>query len=167
MIAPIQTPLRGLVAVARERAFDGRVHVTPFEGECRLSITDMLASMQGLPDGFADYCEARINGELVPRDRWSKVYPKHNPFVDVSVTFTVPLRGSGGSSSGGAHKNPLAIIASIVVLLAAAAVSGGALGAFGSFAIGAATFTGAQVIGVGIGIAGPMASNALAREEVS
>jgi hypothetical protein len=83
----------------------------------------------------------------------------------VSVTFTVPLRGGGGGSSGGAHKNPLATIASIVVLLAAAVVSGGALGTFGSFAIGAATFTGAQVIGVGIGIAGPLAPNALAREE--
>jgi hypothetical protein len=162
MNAPIRIPNRSVVAVAKERPFDGRVHVIPVEADRRLSIADVLASIPDLPPDFADICEARINGERVPRELWARVYPKNNPFVDVTVHFTIPMRGGGGASgSGGGQKNPLAMIASIAVLLVAAVVSGGALGALGSFAIGQATFTGAQVLGLGISIGGALEVDAL------
>jgi hypothetical protein len=48
------------------------------------------------------------------------------------------------------------MIAEVAILLVAAVVSAGAFGPMGTFAIGQATFTGAQVLGLGIGIAGEL-----------
>lgn len=156
-------PLRGLVAVVRERPFDGRVHVEPFTGECRLSISDMLASMRGVPDNFAEICEARINGALIPKENWSRIYPKHHALLDVVVTFTMPLRSSGGGGSGGSHKNVLGTVATIAVLLVAAAVSGGALGIGAGLAgiLGTTVAVGNAVAGAAIGIGGALAIAAL------
>lgn len=151
-------PRRGLSAVAKERPFDGRLHVLPFDGR-RLSIADALASIEDLPADFADRCVARVNGEIVPRHMWKHVYPRDNPFVDVAVTFTLPMRGGRGGQGGG-NKNVLATIATIVVLLAAAAVSGGALaGVTGGFL--AAGTVAASVAGAAVGIAGSLAVAAL------
>jgi hypothetical protein len=70
----IRIPHRGVVAVAKERPFDGRVHIMPVEADRRLSVADVLASIPNLPPDFADLCEARINGERVPRELWAHVY---------------------------------------------------------------------------------------------
>lgn len=152
--------MRGLIAVAKERPFDGRLHIMPVDADRRLSITDVLASIENLPVDFADVCEARVNGDLVPREFWSRVYPKSNPFIDVAVTFTLPLRNGGGSSSSsGGGKSTLGTIASIAVLLVAAAVSGGALGlgAVGFLTAGAVN----AIAGAAIGIGGALAVAAL------
>jgi hypothetical protein len=118
-----------VVAVFKERPFDGRVHINPIAVCDRMpTIREIIANAPELPEGFGEYCRAHINGDLIPRVVWHVVRPRPHSTMDIAVTFTVPLQGGGGGgSSGGAHKNPLASIASIAVLLVAAAVSGGAL----------------------------------------
>jgi hypothetical protein len=86
-----------VVAVFKERPFDGRVHVDPIPVRDRMpSIREIIANAPELPVGFDGYCEARINGDLIPRDVWRVVRPKAHPTLDVVVTFTVPLQDGGG-----------------------------------------------------------------------
>jgi hypothetical protein len=148
-----------VVAVFKERPFDGRVHVTPIvECERMPTIREIIANAPKLPAGFDEYCRAHINGDLIPRDVWHVVRPRAHQTMDIAITFTVPLQGGGGGSAGGAHKNPLATIASIAVLLVAAAVSGGALAPF------IATGWVSSLAGAGIGIAGRLEIDALGNQ---
>jgi hypothetical protein len=152
-------PLRPISIAARENPFDGRLHSFQLEGEIRNpTIADLLAMFEDLPDGFEAYCEARINGEQVLREHWSRVRPISHESADTAVTFTVPLRGPGGGATGGGHKNVLATVATIAVLLVAAAVSGGTLL---PAALGLTAGTVSAIGGAAIGIGGALATNAL------
>jgi hypothetical protein len=144
-----------VVAVFKERPFDGRVHVNPIAVCDRMpTIREIIADAPELPVGFDEYCRAHINGDLIPRDVWHVVRPRPHPTMDIAITFTVPLQGGGGGgSAGGAHK-----IASIAVLLVAAAVSGGALAPF------IATGWVSSLAGAGIGIAGRLEIDALGNQ---
>jgi hypothetical protein len=103
----------------RERPFDGQLHHEEVrEGG---AIAEIIRPLRDLPRGFSEIGEARLNGDLIPRNLWGRVKPK----VGTSLTFHVPLH-SGGSGGGGSGKGTIAMVATIAVLLAAAAVSGGA-----------------------------------------
>lgn len=149
----------------RERPFDGPLHHVKIASADRLpTIAQILAATDNLPRGFSECGEVRINGECVPRERWSCVRPR--PFArEIAITLHMPLRqGGGAQGSGGAQKNTGALIATIAVLLIAAAVSGGALGPAGLGLLGsgfAAGGIGASLAGAGIGIAGSLAVAAL------
>lgn len=119
------------------------------------TILEIVNGIDGLPRGFAEVCQVRINGELIPRERWAFVRPKLRQDMPVGVTLHMPLQGGGGQG-----KNILATVATIAVLLIASAVSAGALGLAG-FSLLAAGTIGAQVAGAAIGLIGALAIAAL------
>lgn len=162
MTAPLKHPVRGISVAARERPFDGRMHTrTIAPGDYVPTVAEILAGLDEVPAGFASICEARINGELVPREFWHLVRPRFGGLYDVAVTFTIPMRGGGSSASGsgGGGKSTLATVATIGVLLAAAAVSGGALGLAGVGFLSAGAVN--AVAGAAVGIGGSLAISAL------
>lgn len=126
-----------------------------------LTIAEMLMEMRDeLPPGFMRCGVVLVNDREVPREWWPHVRPRVRQDFEIIVHCLIPLQGGGGGSGGG--KSTLTTVASIAVLLAAAAVSGGlAFGALGTFAIGAGTVTGAQLLGAGIGIIGSLGIAAL------
>jgi hypothetical protein len=133
----------------RERHFDGALHheEVPNGG----SIAEIVRPMRDLPRGFSEIGEARLNGDLIPRELWARVRPKHG----TSLTLHSPLRG-GGAGSGGSGKQTAAMVATIAVLLAAAAVSGGALGPAGLALIPSLVGWQAAVAGAAIGNTGKL-----------
>jgi hypothetical protein len=152
-----------VVAVFKERPFDGRVHIHPIAVCDRLpTVSQIIASAPELPAGFNEICQARINGELIPRNLWHVVRPRAHSKMDLALTFTLPLQGASSGSAGGSRKNPIAMIATIAVLLVATAVSGGTLGlpAIGFLTAGAVN----ALAGAGIGIAGRLEIDALGNQ---
>lgn len=141
--------VRPPVSVGWRAPFAERNHVRTL-APCEMppTIGEILATTPDVPVWFADACEARVNGELVPRALWHMVRPRLDPVVPIAVTFSVPLQGGS-----------LRTIASIAVLLAAAAVSGGTLlPAIGFLSAGVVS----SIAGASIGIIGSLAIAALA-----
>jgi hypothetical protein len=140
------------VSVAwRDRPFDGEYHrhLVPLKGAP--TIAEVLERAPGLPRDLVAVGEARLNGELIPREWWGRVRPRST--IDSCITLHMPLLGGGGGGGGDgkAKKNPLATVATIAVLLAATALSAGALGpaglgllgaSFGAGGVGAASLGG-------------------------
>lgn len=140
----------------RETPFSGQLHheIAP-PGS---TIADIIQPLRNLPRGFAEGVgEARLNGDLIPRELWPRVKPKPG----TGLTLYTPLR-SGGGGGGAGGKNTAALIAVISVLLVATAVSGGLLGAYGIGTTGllGTLFTGgnigASIAGASIGIGGTL-----------
>lgn len=139
----------------REQPFSGITRVRIVD-EVAPSIADLLASEKHLPALFIENCEARINGELVPRDRWTYVRLRPQATQAISVTFTQPLHGGG---------NTWKMIAAIAVLVVAAVVAGPlgtalAESAFGT-AIGLSAGVASALVGAAIAIGGSLAIAAL------
>lgn len=158
------TKAAGVPVVWRERPFSGRLHCKTFAPNPYMpTIAEIVAGLDDLPRGFERWGEVRINGDLVPRKMWRHARPKYRPRNETVVSLHAPIRGpsGGGGQGGGGGKNTFALIASIAVLVAAAAVSFGVFGTLGSFAIGSAVITGAQIAGAVIGIGGALAIAAL------
>ena len=138
----------------REQPFSGitRVRVVD-EISMAPSIADLLASERNLPALFIENCEARINGELVPRDRWTYVRLRPQATQAISVTFTQPMHGGGGG-------NTWKLIATIAIVVVALIVSAGTFAA----ALPAGTFLGVSAsawAGAAIAIGGSLALAAL------
>ncbi len=149
----------------RTRAFDGPVHRTRVvrDGERWPTIAEIVAETPHLPARFIHDGEVRINGDLVPRERWHLVRPKLATDREVAITLHIRLRGGGGQ--GGGQKNIIALVATIAVLLVAAAVTGGLLGPVAAaiglpFSLAAGTI-GASVAGAAVGLVGALAIAAL------
>jgi hypothetical protein len=148
------------VSVAwRDRPFDGAFHrkLVPLDGAP--TIAEVLERAPGLPRDLIAVGQARINGELIPREWWHRVRPRST--TDSCITLHMPLLsgGGGGGGDGSAKKNPLATIATIGVLLAATALSAGALGPAGLGILGAsfgAGGVGAAVLAAATGICGEL-----------
>lgn len=121
------------------------------------TILEVVRVLPGLPRGFLEVGQARINGELVPRHLWAHVKLKARPDRDVALTLHMPLHNSG--SGGGGGKSTIATVATIAVLLAAAAVSGGA--AAGLIPVLIAGSVEASVAGAAIGIGGALLISAI------
>lgn len=151
------------LAVLKESPFHGRVRVMPIDVAAVPTIAEIAAGMGDVPEGFLDHCEARINGDFIPRCHWHHARPRYTPDRDVVVSFTLPLGGpgGGGGGGGGGGKNTMAMVATIAVLLVAAAVSGGLAAGLLGTAFAAGT-VGASVLGAGIAIGGSLAIAALA-----
>jgi hypothetical protein len=125
-----------------------------FSAPAGLTIAEIVAAVPSLPEGFAETGEARINGEIIPREHWCRVYPKIVPERQPIITLHMQLHGGG---EGG--KNVLATLASIAVLVGASLISGGALAALGpAFAAGA---WGAQIAAGAVTLGGSLAIAAL------
>jgi hypothetical protein len=138
------------VSVAwRDRPFDGDFHRHLVALDGAPTIAEVLESAPGLPAEFIAVGEARLNGELIPREWWARVRPRGT--IDSCITLHMPLLdgGGGGGGDGKAKKNPLATVATIAVLLAATALSAGALGPAGLSLLGASFGAG------GVGAASP------------
>lgn len=148
----------------RDRPFDGACHrrLVPFEGRPP-TIAEAIKCVPGLPEEFLLAGEARLNGELVPREWWGKVRPRSTR--DSCITLHMRLLGGGGGGSDGkAKKNPLATVATIGVLLAAAAFTGGLGDVIGLSSLGvsfAGGTVGAAVLGAAVGIGGALAVAAM------
>lgn len=121
------------------------------------TIAEIVASVPGLPDDFAERGTVLIGEDLIPRALWPRVRPRGGDVVPVPVSLFYPMRG--GKGGGGAGKQILGAVASIGLILA---TSGAAAGAFatagGLFAAGS---TSAKVLSAGIGIAGSLLISAL------
>ncbi|HXF88149.1 MAG TPA: hypothetical protein VNK48_07350 [Xanthobacteraceae bacterium] len=104
------------LAVIKERPFDGRLRILPVERA--MSVAEIIAEQDDLPAAFVQHCEARINGEPIPRCMWTRVRVRPSAGRDVVVTFTLPLLGGGGG--GGGIGKVLRSVAAIAVLLVAA-----------------------------------------------
>ena len=135
----------------RERPFGGITRART-EYENAPSIADLLASEHHLSTEFIENCEARINGDLVPRDRWSYVRLRPHATQEISVTFTIPLQGGGSS-------NLLKVIATIAILVVATVVAGPLAGLLGftagttGFAVASAVITASIAIGGSLALA--------------
>jgi hypothetical protein len=145
-----------IISVAwRQRPFDGAFHhIQVAPGPSILAILD---PQRDLPAGFLDVGAVRLNGDVIPREWWSRI----RPHGGTALSLHVPIGNPGGSGGGG--KNSVALVAAIAVLLAAAAVSGGAAGfaltagGFGAAgALLAGGSVGAAVAAAGIGLTGPL-----------
>ena len=93
------------------------------------------------PANVQEFVVMQINGVIVPREWWGRVYPKPNAFLRGVLVF-------GG---GGGRKNTLALVATIAVAIAAPQVA--ATFGWGTFATAAAA--------AGLTIAGDLAINAI------
>lgn len=153
----------------RDRPFDGAFHHALIEPPARdlpmPTIAEIVEKTPGLPRGFAELGEVRINGDTVPRHNWRMVRPRAGALCEVCVTLHMPIRGGGGSAAGGgSRKNTVALVATIAVLLVAAAVTGGAAAGLGGL-IGAGLLASgsvsAAVAGAGVGIGGALLVSAL------
>jgi hypothetical protein len=141
----------------RARPFDGALHheqIEPASRDGRLpTLAQITKGRTGLPRGFAECGEIRINGDLVPRAIWSRVRPKPGS----AVTAHVPMRGGGAQGGTGGGKNTVAMVATIAVLLAAAAaVSGGTLGPLANGLASGGFIIGAPIFGAAIGVGGTL-----------
>lgn len=122
------------------------------------TILEIVQACPGLPRGFLEVGQARINGDLVCREAWSYLRPKPRPSQEISLTLHMPLH-SGGAGGGGGSKSTIATVATIAVLLAAAAVSGGAAAAL--IPVLVAGSVAASVAGAAIGIGGALLISAI------
>ena len=115
-----------------------------------LSLQDMLQAAQ--PDAvLRRHAHISLNGHLVPRENWARVYPKAGAHVGIRM---VPQGGGGG-------KNPLRTLLSIAVLAASPVLAGGlsaAMGLSGTF-LGIST---SRLLGAGVSLIGNLALNAIA-----
>ena len=151
-------------AVWRQRPFVGETRCRTLDASLRLpTIAEIVADIPkcDLPRGFSELGEARINGDLVPREMWPLVRPRYRPGRDTIVSLHVPLHGpsGGGAGAGSGGKSTLALVASIAVLLVAAAASGGAFG-FESIGLLSAQAVNA-IAGAGIGRSGKVGLSVL------
>lgn len=116
------------------------------------SIAEIIQNTPNLPVGFDVVGEARVNGQIVPREQWRWVRPRVSVSREVVVTLHMPMHGGGG------FKNIFRIVAMIALIVTAAAISGGALGGvlgatFAAGSIGASVAAAAVTIGGSLVIA--------------
>lgn len=164
-------------SVAYASPFSGeQTHVFAERGP---SIGELVAATPGLPDGFAEHGEVRINGALVPREQWCWTRPRPGTAAHpVCVTLHMaPRGGQQGGDSGG--KAIVGIVAALALTIATAGIAGGALaGGLGAtltgglFSSGGAlaflgTGVGAQALAFGVGLAGALALGALTKPPTS
>jgi hypothetical protein len=144
-----------LAAYSEPWSFEPRVEHMP-EG---VTLAELRARMDGLPECFDALGVITVNGMPVPREMWGRVKPK--PLVrgvQTVVRFHAPVHGGGGGRDGG--KNVFAVVAAIGLTLLSGAVGAGLLkGALGAkFAAGA---VGANLAAGGISLVGSLLLNAL------
>lgn len=116
------------------------------------SIAEIVASVPGLPAGFATRGVVCVNGEPVARAFWPYVRPKAgSEFMPVAVTLHLPLAGGRGV------KNVLALVAAVALIAVTNGIASGALlaGITGGAGLGASLLAGA------VGIVGALTISAL------
>jgi len=151
----------------------------PFGGLCThvapdgATIAEIIAMARPMPRGFGALGMVIVSvskdgrllrEDVVPRHMWRRVRPRTRSGFDITVRLAIRLGnsgGGGGAGGGGSGKNIWTTVATVAVLALAALVSFGVFGTLGAFPLGAATITGAQVLGPAIAIGGALAIAAL------
>lgn len=125
------------------------------------SIAEIIGSVDWLPPDFAQVGTVSLNGHVVPREIWSKVYPRPSE-AGTDLTFQVAVQGG---KQGGA-KQIFAFVAALALVFVTQGIAGGSLAKFlgAKFAAGTA---GARLAAAGVSIVGGLAVNALASVPVS
>jgi hypothetical protein len=130
------------------------------------NILDIVLSVPNLPPTFLSRGVVCINGEVVPRDLWSRVRPKPtSDQLPIAVTMHWPLQGGGRAGT----KAIVGVVAAIALVVVTAGLA--TPGVIAGFAPGLAGFagttfgfvTGAQIIAGAVGILGSLAISALTR----
>lgn len=125
------------------------------------SISEIIALADWLPSDFAQVGTVSLNGHVVPRDLWAKVYPRPSE-VGTDLIFQVAVQGG---KQGGA-KQIFAFVAALALVFVTQGIAGGSLAKFlgAKFAAGTA---GARLAAAGVSIVGGLAVNALSSVPVS
>lgn len=153
-------PIEGVLVEYRPHLFseEARYFVVPAGRPIAAMVGELVAAGH-VPAPFAALGAAYVNGTIVTADRWHMVKPKPDTVLFLSI---VPQDGD----------NMFLQIAGLAVAVLAIAVSGGALAAFapaifGTAAGGLGAFLGsgigAQLLGLGIGVAGSVIVNSLSK----
>ena len=135
-----------------------------------MTVYEIVKAMDCLPSDFEQWGSIQINGHEINRGAWHLVRPKATSALKpIEVTFTRPLRGSGGGK-GNTGKMVIGIVAMIALTIATAGIGTVGLGA-GMFAGSGAGFGGffvagsvsAKLLAGAIGVMGALAISALTK----
>lgn len=121
-----------------------------------ITLSDMRASMRGLPDDFDQIGVICLNGHPVPRGLWGAIRPKAPAITE--VTFHAPPMGGGGDDG----KNVFALVASIALTVVSGGIASGAYlgGLTGASLSGGATIA-SLTLAAGVSLGGSLLLSAL------
>lgn len=128
-----------LSVVENPFSLEREIHTAP-EG------VTLYESLSTTYDGF-EYFSVWLNGERIPRERWSFVYPQKG---DVVAARMIP-----GNSGGGSGKNVATLVVGVVLIAAAVATAGAGFSGFGLIGTSLSVSTGQIALaGAALSLAG-------------
>lgn len=120
-----------------------------------MSVADIVAAMKDLPPDFERVGVVELGDVIIPRDKWTRVYPKpHSPENNCVLRFMMPVHG--GDDNG---KGILAIVATLGLALITGGIAAGWLAtSSGWFTAGSLS---ARLLSFGVSLLGSMVIGAL------